>query len=160
MIENETKEGKEKSREIEKLRQEINRSKLVAEMKKAHRIIEKIESNRKTKTIFSLCKRLHSHMTQLHNSIRTSIAFMKKMDDSDPEKYPAEFKDEIIEGIQIYESIRYDFQKSMQLTDKDMEILFPKIEVHMDDMIRAHSNLGSIISQEIQMFNYCERVLP
>jgi len=149
------KSKEERLKEKEKLDAETQRSIAVAEMKKAHKLIEDTEKMRKRPILQSVCLRIDDHIKTLAGSGKVfgepPFADNKILADN--------AKQIIKSNYEIYESIRFDFQKSMEIRDEEMDRLFPKIEMETTDGWSV-SNLFYRISQQLRhMRIYCMRLL-
>jgi hypothetical protein len=151
---NEEKNKDKRLEEKEKLDAEAQRSYAVAEMKKAHKLIEETEKSRKRPSIQSVCLRIDvvikdfSVLVQMYG--KTPFAGNDIVDSIK----------RIIQGYaQVYESICYDFQKTMEIKDEDMAKLFPRIEIDMKNGYSVSGCLFNIVAQLKHMRIYCERML-
>jgi hypothetical protein len=61
--------------------------------------------------------------------------------------------------IQMYDSIRYDYKKTLEIKDEDFKQLFPKIEIKLYSGKEFSQSLGDIAEQEVHMKLYCNRFL-
>jgi hypothetical protein len=151
-------EGKSKDKrleEAEKTNAEVTRSLQVAEMKKAHKLIEDVEKERKRSPIQSVCGRLTSHTKWLITLSKSVTEDINEGKVFNPQVYLS-----TVENItQMYESIRYDYKKTLELKDEDFEHLFPKIGVKLYSGIEFGTSLSNIAEQEIHMKLYCNRFL-
>lgn len=153
--EDRSKSKEERLEEKEKVNAEIQRSYAVAEMKKAHGLIEETEKSRKRPILQSICQRIDYHM-------QTLSGYMEMLN-----KFPfAEskiFSDSVLIDIrglgQVHESIRFDFQKNMEIGDDEMNRLFPKIEIAITSGFVVGISLVQIVRQLRHMRLYCERML-
>ena len=69
-----------------------------------------------------------------------------------------EEKEMINKTMQIYKSIRKDFQESLEIKDEKMEELFPEIDTHYETPRQAAAKLVNIQAEENQMMAYCARI--
>jgi hypothetical protein len=141
--------------EAEKTNAEVTRSLQVVEMKKAHKLIEDVEKERKRPPIQSVCGRLISHTRWLIILSKSITENAKEGKVFNPQAYLS-----TVENItQTYESIRYDYKKTLELKDEDFEHLFPKIDVKLYSDTEFITSLENIAEQEIHMKIYCNRFL-
>jgi len=154
---NDRSKSKEKRlEEKEKVDAETKRSLAVAEMKKAHRLIEETEKTRKRPILQSIYRRIDAHKMILLSAMETfgnpPFANQKILSVSTLET---------IRGLsQTCESIRFDFQKNMEIGDDEMNRLFPKIEINTTDGYSVSISYGQIVQQLVHMKLYCSRMLP
>jgi hypothetical protein len=152
----ESEKSKEKRlEETEKWQAETARSLAVARAKEAHKLIEDTEKSRKHSAIFSITDRLIRH-ADLTNSYSKYLLNMK----SEHEDFEITSGDKIYieDMVRTYESIRYDFQKNMEIKDEEMERLFPKLKADFSEFMIAVTKLMSITDQMIDMTIYCKRM--
>ena len=149
------------SKEIEKLQAEIKRSLHVVKMKEMHKQIEEIEKLRKQASITSICKRIKHYSSLLLVVHNTSLEFKKKNPDffkskiteSDPIK-------PILDQItKMYESIRFDLQRTINIKKEDFDRLFPEIKFDFTTYDSIPTVLISVHIQITDMLNYCSRLL-
>ena len=149
------KSKEERLKEKEKLDAETQRSLAVAEMKKAHKLIEDTEKMRKRPILQSICLRIDTHMKALASGIvvyaKPPFANQKILADN--------VMDSIKSNYQIYESIRFDFQKNMEIRDEEMNSLFPKIEMKTTKGYHVCSSFSRMNDQLRHMRIYCMRML-
>lgn len=150
-----TKSKEKRLEEKEKWEVEAARSIAVARVKEAHKLIEDAEKNRKRSTIFSINDRLLTH-TKLVIGLN-SVLSKSKSKFADYEITPAQ-RVYIKDLVKIYESIRYDLQKAMEMKDEELEKLFPKLEVDFGEFIVTLVGLQSIVNQMIDMSLYSKRM--
>jgi len=152
--------------EKEKLEAEISRSLSVVKMKEVHKQIEDIEKLRKQATIKSICKRI-SYCTKISEFL---VKAVKKAEEKvEDQKLNFEltlkikvdgFTSEILKSItKIYESIYFDFQKTLDIKKEDLDRLFPKVELDFTTYESIVPNLISLCMQLSDMKNYCLRLL-
>ena len=61
--------------------------------------------------------------------------------------------------VVTYESIRFDFQTSIDIKKEDFDRLFPKIEYNFSTFSSINSNLICLNSQMLDMMAYCRRLV-
>ena len=152
-------EDRSKSKEVRleekgKVEAETQRSLAVAEMKRAHKLIEEAEKARKRPVLQSVCLRIDVHIKLLTNAAQMygKPPFTDHLL-SDPTL-------DYISGLhQIYESIRFDFQKNMEIKNEEMSIMFPKIELRTKDAYSVTASFAKMGQQLAQMHLYCQRIL-
>lgn len=123
-----TEKGKTKDKRLaekELLEAEIERSLAVARMKQAHKQIEDAEKMRKHSNISSLLKRL-SYLREMVRVLSNTLIDAKSLSEV---RIGTTWAEHVLSYIRIYESIRYDLQKSLEMKEEDLEKLFPRIEV-------------------------------
>jgi hypothetical protein len=134
-IEDRSKSKEKLLEEKEKIDAETQRSLAAAEMKRAHKMIDDIEKTRKLPAIRSVRQRIDAHMVSL-----AGLADMfRKLPFGRNPIYSDEIKESTIRNWQIYESIRYDFQKTLDIKEQDMEKLFPSIDLGFSFFLRLLS---------------------
>jgi hypothetical protein len=155
MSENESSKSKGKRlEEKEKLEAELERSLAVAKVKAAHKQIEETEKLRKQPIAKSICKRINNFL-MMTTTVVTTLSDRKFKNVQMNEKAVL-----ILENSKkIYVSIRYDFQKNLDIGEEGMTKMFPVIEVRIDTADHASGDLIDISTQMIQMKSYCERLL-
>ena len=57
------------------------------------------------------------------------------------------------------ESVRHDFQKSLEISEAEFNILFPKIKIDLVEGNTTHNDLLALLVQEGHMIMYCDRLL-
>lgn len=150
----EKRKSKEKRlEEKEKVDAEIQRSLAVAKMKEAHKAIEDIEKLRKRSALRSVCQRIEDCIKE----ISTRLPMLLKPPFGSNPVYDEDLRKRILFHGQIYESIRYDFQKTLNINDQEMEKLFPEIEMIEKSGFSIGECFSNMISQLKQMRIYCER---
>lgn len=139
----------------ERVDAETQRSLSVAEMKKAHMLIEETEKSRKRPILLSICSRIEYHIKLLVSSMEMlgmpSFALNKILSDN--------ILDDLNDLAQGYESIRFDFQRSMEIKEEEMNKLFPNIRIDLTSGYNAASTLSRMTRQLVHMKLYCERML-
>lgn len=141
--------------EKEKLEAELERSMAVARMKQAHKIIEDTEKSRKRSAMLSICKRIGN----LASNANVFSGILLKAEGENPVTQGTVFGGAVESVVKIYESIRYDMQKTLDINDQDFEKLFPRMEVKTRDCGLACSSLMDMCDQLMDMRIYCERTL-
>lgn len=142
-------------KEREKLRAEAERSMAVVRVKQAHKLIEDTEKLRKNSSIRSIVRRL-----DVHSGYVISIAKKMNEDPFGKTKPSGPYVKDMISDIeQVLESIRYDFQKTMDIKDEDIKKLFPKINPNMTTGFLVSSYLLKIANQMDHMIIYSDRML-
>jgi len=119
--------------EKEKLDAEIARSLSVIKMKEAHKKIEEVEKLRKRAAILSIDDRL-----SLNIEMSTKIIEAIREVEEEDKKKKLDFETPVGSHVRnflnhvmvTYESIRFDFQKSINAKKEDFDRLFPKIEAN------------------------------
>jgi hypothetical protein len=150
-----SKSKEERLKEKEKADAETQRSLAVAEMKKAHKLIEDTEKMRKRPVLQSICSRMEVHVKVLDRA-----AAMYAKHPFGRQKILADnVMDNIMFFYQTYESILFDFQKNMKIGDEEMNRLFPKIEMKTESGFHVSSSFNRIIHQLTHMKIYCMRLL-
>ena len=149
------KSGEKRLEEAKKWQAETERSLAVLKAKEAHKLIEEIEKGRKRSAIFSVCDRLLQHAALTNGYARILLDRKSKH-----ENYEIESPDRIyIEDLmRTYESIRYDFQKNMEIRDEEIEKLFPKLSPDFTEFMATFNKLQSAVDQMIDMVIYCKRI--
>ncbi len=152
-----TSKSKEKRlKEKEKADAETQRSLAVAEMKKAHKLIEDTEKMRKRPVLQSICMRIDLQLKTLENRTemfgKSPFGSQKVLDDR--------IMDDITYVYQMYESILFDFQKNMKIGDEEMNRLFPKIEMKTESGYHVSSSFATLFRQLAHMRIYCMRLFP
>ena len=61
--------------------------------------------------------------------------------------------------LRIYKSIRYDFKKSLELKDEDMEQMFQELNIYFAGFEQTINEMGSIVDQMLDMATYCKRAM-
>jgi ribosomal protein S20 len=152
--EDKSKSKEKRLEERKKVVAETQRSYAVAEMKKAHKLIEDTEKSRKLPAIRSICQRIDAHAALL---VQRAPMFGNNPFGGNP-VLAENIKHEIRTNGRIYESIRYDFQKTLDVKEEDMEKLFPRIEIKMETGYWVTTCYITMIQQLRQMRAYCERM--
>ncbi len=149
--------GKDKRlQEKEKLEAELDRSLAVAKVKAAHKQIEDTEKSRKRPVALSICKRIEAFFKW----IMPTVELINKPQYLQQQLQISESAISIVKQFeQLYTSIRYDFQKSLDIGDEAMEKMFPTIAVKKDTLDHIGNDLLGICSQLAQMRSYCERLI-
>ena len=146
---------KKRLEEARKWQAETERSLAVVKAKEAHKLIEDTEKARKRSAVFSICERLFAH-AKLTIGYAHYLLGLKSIDKDYELKSPE--RKYIEDLMKTYESIRYDFLKTLEIRDEDMEKLFPKINMDFGEFFVNHSKLKSMIDQMIDMVIYCKRL--
>jgi len=145
---------KSRLKEAKKMEAEAERSLAVARAKLAHAMIEWIQSLRKDPLIRSFEERATLYATSLRNLFKFLV-------ESRPEKMneaPSPAARRNIENfIRTYRSLRIDFQKIANLSDEDMEKLFPEESGYFETWADAVSMLDNMLHQVVQMVAYLQR---
>lgn len=139
----------------EKLNAETERSLAVARMKQAHKQIEDTERTRKRSAVISLCRRLERFKSSLFNFTKSLI----KSDTFPKIEVGTPFGEQVGSHVKMYESIRFDLQKILEIKNEDLEKLFPRIGVKFGKRLLVTACLLNIIDQVQDMRLYCERML-
>ena len=139
---------------------ETARSLSVVEMKEAHKQIEEIDKARKKPSILSIIERLENNEESTLNMIKTLQDTHKRY----PEEYllvkPHPLSDSHFNSLfQIYESIRFDLQKTIDMKSEDFERIFPKLKFSTESFIIVANHLAFMIRQMKDMKAYCKRLL-
>jgi len=151
-------EGKDKDKRLEekeKLDAETKRSLAVVETKQAHKLIEDIEKQRKRSSVLSVCERL-LNLVELCGTL--SKSFRKLPEKARVTKAPI-LLNATKSVTETYDSIRYDFKKTLDINDEELEKLFPKIEINTQSIAQAGTDILRIAQQAVHMKMYCNRVL-
>jgi RecJ-like exonuclease len=148
--------SKNKHEEKEKLAAELERSLEVVKVKAAHKQIEDIEKSRKRPVALSICKRIEAFLTiYMH-----TIDVLNKSEYSQQQLQMTESAISIANQIeQLYNSISYDFQKSLDIGEEAMKKMFPVMVVSKDTFGHFGTDLLNIFTQLSQMKSYCERLI-
>lgn len=141
--------------EKEKWDAEAARSVAVARVKEAHKLIEDTEKSRKRSTIFSIGERLTRHSKLMISYVVSWLDLKSKNVDFELTSANGVY---IKDLVKTYESIRYDFQKAMEMKDEELEKLFPKLETEFGEFMITITRLISIIDQMIDMHIYFSRM--
>jgi hypothetical protein len=140
----------------QKITAETQRSLAVAEMKKAHKLIEDAEKLRKIPAVKSISKRIQTHLALLGNGYMSMFG-------SEPFASKPILAENVLYNIEIayktYQSIRFDFQKTLEIKDEDMEKLFPTIILRTDSGYWVSTCLRNAHNQLQQIDDYCHRIL-
>jgi hypothetical protein len=156
MSENTNYKSKEKRlEEKERVEADAERSYAVAKMKKAHKLIEDVEKLRKHSALQSICERVDNHI----QNVMSLGGVMHKSEDETPPTQGTVFGEAIESIIRIYNSIRYDIQKTLEMKDEDLERLFPKLQIKTTSDHLAVVGLLNMSDQLLDMRIYCERML-
>lgn len=140
--------------EKNRLEAELERSLAVAKVKEAHRQIEQTEKLRKRPIAQSICKRIDSFMAALMPMMNVlSKPEYQELQTSEPAISTVDMFD------QLYTSISYDFQKSLDVGNESMQRMFPTITVRKDTLSHAIIDLLNVCTQLQQMKSYCERLV-
>jgi hypothetical protein len=152
-IEEKTKNKEKRLEEKEKIDAETQRSLAVAKMKSAHKAIEDVEKLRKRSALLSVRQRLETCARKLEGLSR----LLKSPPFGEEPIHDKNLRKSILFEGKIYESILYDFQKTLDITDQEMEKLFPKIDMVDESNFSISSCFTQMVSQMEQMRIYCER---
>jgi len=153
--------SKDKNLEIEKLATELKRSLSVIEVKEAHKRIEDIEKSRKQSAIISIIQRIDS----ASSFVKGSMAGVTKAKKEYPElvnvQLPASVtRDQMISNItQRFDSIRFDFQKNLDIKEEDFGKLFHKPTLSFSTANELEESLLFICYQLEDMKAYCKRFI-
>jgi hypothetical protein len=149
--------------ERERLDAEISRSLSVVKMKEAHKQIEEIEKLRKQASIKSVNARI-LFCLKISRGMADTLIEMKK--DKQYEEFfglkltVSNFTKKYLDNVRaIYESIYFDFQKTIDIKKEDFDRLFPKIELDFSTYEAIAPDLTCLNMQLIDMKNYCLRLL-
>lgn len=141
--------------EKEKLEAEAERSLAVARVKQAHKQIEDAEKLRKRSALLSICSRIEYQRVIFINYANALVEI--------PEEYELSLnkanENAVRNMVRVYESIRYDLQKTIEVNETDFEKLFPRIEDDFGNHGLASSSLLDLSIQMKDMKIYCERLL-
>jgi predicted polyphosphate/ATP-dependent NAD kinase len=147
------KDSTSKNKATQKLDAELKRSLAVAKVKAAHKEIEDIGKTRKRAMPLSICKRVDSLLQIMQVFITLNKPEFEHLQ-------LTEYARSIVKNFEkTYLSIRYDFQKNLDIGDEGMANTFPLIKVDRDNFGQASSDLTDVSMQVTQMKNYCERLL-
>jgi len=58
-----------------------------------------------------------------------------------------------------FESIRYDFKKNMEMSDEEIEKLYPMLNLDFTGYWEAYTKLVNTSNQMLDMVIYCRRML-
>lgn len=145
----------ERLREVEKQRAEAERALSVVKAKEAHALIEQTERRRKLPIVSSLSMRI----TVFSETIKPFMSFNAP---SGLRNDPV-FLDSVHPIFQsfysTYESIRNDFMEGLELSEKRMNELFPRIEFEKGSYDALTTTMLEIIQQHGQMFAYLYRFM-
>jgi len=154
--------SKNRHLEKEKLEAEIARSLSVVKMKEAHKQIEDIEKLRKQASIRSISERVslcHGTCTGFANAVIEA----KKADPSlrsdvkiEDDAHSRRFINSV---MTLYESIRFDLQKTLDIKKEDFEKLFPEIILDSSTYDSTTTDLACLNIQLADMKAYCLRSL-
>lgn len=155
MSENDNSKKKDKLlEEVEKQQAELERSLTVAKVKAAHKQIEEIEKLRKRPIALSICMRAKS----LVDVVSPTLTALNKPEFKNVQL--TESAASSIEGIEkIYNSIKYDFQKNLDIGEEGMVKMFPMIKLRKDNYDHVTGDLLEIFTQMSQMMTYCGRLM-
>lgn len=147
--------------EKEKWDAEVARSLSVVELKKAHKLIEDVEKLRKRDAIKSIRERLlllERYCQRGHNAFNELSKKYKDIDSS--ELLANGHVPKIATSISsMYESIRLDFQKTLELSKEDFDRLFHKVEIDASTYGKLDTSLGCLDMQINDMISYLIRLL-
>ncbi len=139
----------------ENLEAETQRALAVVEAKKAHKSIEEVEKERKRPILISICQRIDEALSSLsYESIRL---YVDERFANSP-LVSTLLTSNLNSMFEIYESIRFDFQKTMDINENDMCKLFPRTTKDMTSGYHAFACLSSVNRQLKQMKIYCQRM--
>jgi|GEM_PF-1350920 site-specific recombinase XerC len=140
---------------------ETNRANSVAQLKNAHKQIEEIEKERKRPAVQSVQERIKNHAQQLLILLDDSDIQKIKKSTSDSPSATKLYYDWITKNVKramdMYESIRYDYQKVLDIKNEDFERLFPKIIIEKESTDEINHKLMCMLEQELHMRLYADR---
>jgi hypothetical protein len=134
----------------------------VVKVKEAHKQIEDIEKLRKQTSIQSILQRISSCFGISRTIVTTLIEIGEEkpnmlshleIKDSDVVK---KYLDNI---ISIYESIRYDLQKTLDIKEEDFNKLFPNMKFTLTTYASVTPNLNCLNMKLLDIRDYCQRLL-
>jgi hypothetical protein len=129
-------------------------------MKAAHKQIEEIEKSRRKSVILSIIERLDLNTTLYQGMINELNDKKKRIPKHLLNKpVPINKFQEVDYAVRLYESIYFDFQKSVDIKPEDLSKLFPKVIMDLATFNRFVSTLNLIVAQMIDMKAYCLRLL-
>lgn len=147
--------------EKEKIEAEIERSMSVVREKQAHMQIEEVEKTRKKPAILSIIDRINANSV-LSSSVFESLTELRG-------KSPELFGVRVLDGltsmsglgfiVKSFESIRFDFQRNIEIKNEDFEKLFPKLTLSFDTGNDILTSLTCMTFQMLDMKAYCKRLL-
>jgi len=140
--------------QTEKHKVETERSLAVANTKMAHSLIETIEKQRSRGKVISLQMRIADHSSTIRILVDRLSPILENNAFSGYEE-----NEMLNKTMQIYKSIRKDFQESLELKDEKMEELFPEINTYYETPRQAAAKLVNIQAEENQMMAYSNRIL-
>jgi hypothetical protein len=150
-----SKDTESRQKETERLKAETARSLEVVEMKKAHRKIEELEKERKQAGILSVWYRLNSHVDHLLNEAKGDNDLIQG------KKFSDLVRNNRAKSIsQMYESVRFDFKKTLDLKDEEFNVLFPALKIETETDMNFLRSVNDMALQEIHMQHYCKRYFP
>jgi hypothetical protein len=59
----------------------------------------------------------------------------------------------------MVDSLRHDYQKALDIGQKDFDILFPRININLENVNNIDNQLLELFLQEANMILYCDRLL-
>ncbi|MDQ1280298.1 MAG: hypothetical protein QG670_1561 [Thermoproteota archaeon] len=153
-IKHKSKDKEKRLKEKEKVDTETQRTSDIAETKKVHKINEDTEKSRKFPAIKSICQRI--------NDSEKLFSLLVDMFSKHPARINSLVEDvkyDLRENWQIYESIRIDFQETLDFKEEDMEKFFPRLEINMETGYWVNACIRRVLNQLRLMKLYCERKL-
>jgi len=151
--------GKNEEKRIEeaqKWQAEAERSLAVAKAKEAHKLIEDTEKSRKRSAINSINSRMLKHGDRIVFIAGKLVELRSRSPDY---KIASYFRSNIEDIMKVYESIRYDLMKTLEIKEEELEKLFPRISLDFGDVLETVSKLHCIVYQMHDMMSYCDRIL-
>ena len=143
-----------------KLDAEIARSLSVIKMKEAHKKIEEVEKLRKRAAILSIIDRLSLNIEISKNIVEAMQEVKEEYKKLDFEMPVGSYLKEYLNHVMVtYESIRFDFQTSIDVKKEDFDRLFPKIEANFSTYNSILPNLICLNGQMLDMTKYCMRLV-
>ncbi len=61
--------------------------------------------------------------------------------------------------VDMVDSLRHDYQKALDIGQKDFDILFPKVKINLEAVKSVDNQLIELFIQEANMIMYCDRLL-
>jgi hypothetical protein len=153
--EDKTKPKEKRIEQKEKWDAETERSLAVYKFKEAHKMIEEMEKQRKRSALSSICRRIDvasDDFLQEAKFLDEEENYLKQLTEDSIQIFLANEE-------QVYKSIRFDFQKTLEIKGEDMQKLFPEIEVRKGISLYAGMSFLGIITQFTHMKAYWERML-
>lgn len=145
--------------EAKKWQAETTRSLSVLKAKEAHKLIEEMEKSRKRSAILSVMQRLLENGQVINMETKGLLDFFVGEKGWTQREILPHHRISVENSMKSYESTRYDFQKTMELNDDDMERLFHKLDVDSNNVVIVIQELHSIVDQMLDMHVYCQRKL-